>query len=250
MTIKRYYGWRPDLPDHRDRYFAPAPHLLAAVPDHIDLRHAMPGVFDQGAIGSCTANAIAAAMAFQHRVQALPDFMASRLFIYYEERRLEGSEAYDAGAFIRDGFKVISKVGACDEYLWPYDPGRFAERPPAAAYRDARQDLIVSYARVNQSANDFMATLAEGHAIVFGFTVYENIEEAAATGILIMPGKDQQVRGGHAVVMAGYDRPAGRVLVRNSWGSGFGQGGYFWMPFAYVTSGDLAADFWTVKVVR
>ena len=129
--MKPRYGWIPDLPDHRDRKFAlsaPVP-----IPPAVDLRPGCPPVYDQGQLGSCTGNAIAAALEFERIKQGLPDFMPSRLFIYYNERAMEGTVASDSGAQIRDGIKSVNTQGDCPETLWPYDPAssRLSRRSPA-----------------------------------------------------------------------------------------------------------------------
>ena len=118
-NLPRRFGWIPDRPDHRDfRYAAPGP-LLKALPRKVDLRKGCPAVYDQGQLGSCTANAIAAGIEFDRLKQDLRDFTPSRLFIYYNERAMEGSVESDAGASIRDGIKSVSKQGDCPESEWP-----------------------------------------------------------------------------------------------------------------------------------
>src|SRR6476646_3515572 len=129
------YGWRLDLPDARDHIYS-AP-LAKALPPAVDLRPNCPPVYDQGQLGSCTANAIAAAVEFDRKKQNLTDFAPSRLFIYYNERVMEGTVDYDAGAQIRDGIKSVAKIGAAPETDWPYDIAKFADKPPAKAYTDA-----------------------------------------------------------------------------------------------------------------
>jgi C1A family cysteine protease len=107
------YGWIPDLPDHRDHLFAAPSRVLSALPQSADLRSSCPGVYDQGQLGSCTANAIAAAIEFdQLRDQLVDVFVPSRLFIYYNERDMESTVASDSGAMIRDGVKSVATVGA------------------------------------------------------------------------------------------------------------------------------------------
>src|SRR5262249_21513787 len=119
--IKRY-GWVPDFPDHRDHLYAAPVVNLSALPAKIDLRPHCPPVYDQGQLGSCTGNAIAGAIHFdrvkQHKT---PDFVPSRLFIYYNEREMEGTVSSDAGAQIRDGIKSVSERGDCPETQWPYE---------------------------------------------------------------------------------------------------------------------------------
>ena len=131
------YGWIPDLPDFRDyRYAAPSP-AAAPLPPKVDLRTFCPPVYDQGELGSCTANAIGGAIEFDQMKQALPDvFVPSRLFIYYNERVIEGTVDDDAGAMIRDGIKSVARQGAPHETVWPYTIAKFRTKPSAPAATD------------------------------------------------------------------------------------------------------------------
>jgi len=245
------YGWIPDLPDHRDHiYGAPLP-VLAALPPSVDLRAACPKVYDQGQLGSCTANAIAAAFEFDLAKQALADFMPSRLFIYYNERRIEGTVDSDSGAMIRDGIKSVSKQGVCAEDTWPYDIAKFADEPGGQAYAQARGHRVLSYQRIPQVLNQMRGCLAHGYPFVFGFQVYESFEskEVAQTGVAPLPGTTEQALGGHAVLCVGYDDASARFLVRNSWGTGWGMDGYFTLPYTYLTERNLASDFWAIVKV-
>src|SRR5919199_2009735 len=126
--IKRY-GWTPDLPDGRDLVFAAPPAIVTALPVQVDLRPKCPPVYDQGQLGSCTANAIGAAYEFDVMKQGMPDFRPSRLFVYYNERVMEGTVDSDSGAMIRDGVKSIAAQGVCPENEWPYDIAKFTDRP-------------------------------------------------------------------------------------------------------------------------
>jgi C1A family cysteine protease len=249
--IKRY-GWVPDIPDHRDYlYAAPAPHL-AKLPPKVDLRAQCPPVYDQGQLGSCTGNAIAGAIQFDRRKQkAKPDFVPSRLFIYYNERVIEGTVVSDSGAQIRDGIKSVAKLGDCPESEWPYDIAKFAVKPGADCYRDAVAYKAVQYQRVAQSLSQMKGCLASGYPFVFGFSVYEGFESAqvAKTGTVNLPTASEKNLGGHAVLAVGYDDKQQRFIVRNSWGSGWGMKGYFTMPYAYLADENLAADFWTIRLV-
>src|SRR5258708_16242409 len=147
----KWYGWVPDLPDHRDRVFQAPLARIGPLPASVDLRSQCPPVWDQGAIGSCTANAIAAALEFDQMKQGLADvFNPSRLFIYYNERVMEGTVDEDAGAMIRDGIKSVSKMGAPHERLWPYDVTKFRTKPSKPAYADARKHAAVLYQRVTK----------------------------------------------------------------------------------------------------
>jgi C1A family cysteine protease len=251
QKIQRY-GWIPDLPDHRDHlYAAPAIHL-AKLPPKIDLRAKCPSVYDQGQLGSCTANAIGAAIQFDRMKQKLkPNFVPSRLFVYYNERVIEGTVGWDSGAQIRDGIKSVAKAGDCPENEWPYDISKFSLKPSAKCYGDALKYKAVAYQRVAQSPSQLKGCLASGYPIVFGFTVYDSFEGAAVakTGNMPMPGPSERVLGGHAVLAVGYDDAAQRFIVRNSWGKGWGMQGYFTMPYAYLSDSNLCADLWTIRLV-
>jgi C1A family cysteine protease len=247
------YGWIPDLPDGRDHlYSAPQPTLMA-LPPSADLRPQCPAVLDQGQLGSCTANAIANAHLFdQLKEQAATPFVPSRLFIYYNERVMEHSVGRDSGAMLRDGIKSIAQLGVCPEAAWPYVVARFAEAPPASCFQMALDHQAISYQRVLQNLTQMKGCLASGYPFVFGFSVYESFESerVAATGIVPLPGSEEAVVGGHAVIAVGYDDAQQRFTAMNSWGARWGLQGFFTIPYAYLTDPNLSADFWTVRVVE
>jgi C1A family cysteine protease len=255
MKISRY-GWIPDIPDHRDQlYAAPLVHLQK-LPAHVDLRpHCPHEVYDQGQLGSCTANAIAAAIEFDLKKEKDPQvFTPSRLFIYYNERAIEHTVGTDSGAQIRDGVKSVNKLGAPPETLWPYsdkNPGPFLEKPPAAVYAGGAKHKVTSYQRITRSLPQMKGCLASGYPFVLGFSVYESFEseEVAKTGDAPMPGSGEQLLGGHAVLAVGYDDKAQRFTLRNSWGPGWGKKGYFTLPYAYLLDSNLSDDFWTIRAV-
>jgi C1A family cysteine protease len=253
MITSRKYGWIRDLPDQRDRKFKFLRGALAAapVPPSVDLRGQCPPVYDQGDLGSCTANAIAGALQFDAARQGLPANTPSRLFIYYNERVLEGTVATDSGAQIRDGIKSVAQWGDCPETEWPYDVNQFAVEPPQSCYSDAAKHLAVLYESVDQDLDDLRGCLAAGFPFVFGFTVYQSFESEAVarTGVVPLPGWFERPLGGHAVMAVGYDDASSRFTVRNSWGPSWGDQGYFYFPYEYMT-GRLSSDFWTIRTVE
>jgi C1A family cysteine protease len=246
------FGWIPDLPDARDYMYSAPEEVLAALPKKVDLRSKMPKVYDQGHLGSCTANAIGAAFEFDQVQAGGADFMPSRLFIYYNERAIEGTVDSDSGAMIRDGIKSVAKLGVCDDVMWPYDITRFTEQPPRQAYRDASKHQATVYRRVLGALHQMQGCLASGYPFVFGFSVYESFmsNQVAKTGEVPLPPRGEKLIGGHAVVAVGYDDSIQRFIVRNSWGTQWGRRGYCTMPYAYLTDPQLASDFWAIYTVE
>jgi C1A family cysteine protease len=245
------YGWVPDLPDHRDQlYSAPVTALKTMLPA-MDLTSQCPPVYDQGQLGSCTANAIGAAFEFELLKQQLTDFMPARLFIYYNERAMEGTIASDSGAQIRDGIKSVAQQGVCPETMWPYVPAQFQTQPPQPCYDEALKHKVILYQRLVPTLNQLKGCVASGYPFVFGFTVYDSFESSAvaASGHAPMPASGEAVIGGHAVMGVGYDDSQQWFIVRNSWGTTWGLNGYFTLPYAYVTDPNLADDFWTIRLI-
>jgi len=244
------YGWTRDSLDNRDFKLSP-PAKVGVLPTHVDLSGFLAPPFDQGQLGSCTGNAIANAIVYEQNRQLIFRVIPSRLFIYYNERAMEGTTASDSGAQIRDGFKTIAAQGACPEDSWPYTESQFAVKPPDSCYASALRDLVSSYLSVAQTVDAMRACLASGFPFVFGFTVYESFEssQVAESGIVPMPAPGEPIVGGHAVLCVGYDDAAQQFIIRNSWGPDWGQAGNCRMPYAYLADASLCADFWTIRTL-
>jgi C1A family cysteine protease len=248
VAVARKYGWRRGLPDQRDLKFE-MPHLAAPLPSKVDLRGGCPEVYDQSELGSCTAQALGGCDHFNLLLKKVHGWSPSRLFIYYNERVLEGTVKEDSGAEIRNGIKAMARWGVCAEACCPYIISKFKNKPAAKCYTQALQNKIVEYRKLDNTQIDALkACLAEGRPFAFGFVVYESFEsdEVAQTGKMPIPQPHERPLGGHAVMCVGYDDEMECFIVRNSWGSGWGDKGYFYMPFSIMTSLQMCDDFWVI----
>ena len=215
----------------------------------LDLRCKCPTVYDQGNLGSCTANAIGFAYHFDELKQnSQSPFIPSRLFIYYNERNMEGHTSEDSGAEIHDGVQTINTIGVCQEEMWPYDINKFTEKPSDNCYEIAKNHQSVSYNALDQNIDQFKAAIISGFPVVFGFSVYESFESAdvTKTGKMPMPKEGEKILGGHAVALVGFDDINNVFIVRNSWGENWGDKGYFYMPYEFIKNSDYASDFWVI----
>ncbi len=246
----RAYGWVKDSNDARDHKYSAPYRAPIALPTNVDLRPHMPPVYDQSTLGSCTANAVAGALQFERIKRGLPDFIPSRLFLYWNTRAMEGTTDYDSGAMLRDAIKSLGDIGDLPESDWPYDINEFATKPPLRCYDVATLYSQVTYKRIDQDLDLMRQALAAGDPFVFGFTVYQAFESdiVAQTGDAMMPEPGENKLGGHAVLAAGYDDVKQRFIVRNSWGLSWGLNGYFTIPYSYLLDPMLASDFWTISV--
>jgi C1A family cysteine protease len=260
----RSYTRKKKTIDVRDHVYAG--HLMfgtAAVPPKVDLTPHLGPVFDQGDLGSCTANACAGALEYEENIQNNNDaaVQLSRLFLYWNERELEGDVDQDAGGEIRDVVKVAAQYGAPFETTWPYVTEQFTVKPSLEAYSEGLKHKAMQYQAVPQVLTAFKHVLASyNRPIIIGITVYDSFEsdEAMQTGVVPMPDVNtEECLGGHAVLVVGYDDSKQAFLVRNSWGEvyppawpGSSELGSFWLPYEYLLNADLADDFWCITQIN
>lgn len=253
---KKWYGWQPDLPNPQDKTLRLSTRVAVSLPQYVDLRNKLSKIpiINQGNLGSCTACAVSTAhMAAQIIEKKLLAIVPSKLFIYYNEREMEGSVSYDSGAQIRDGIKSVVKQGVCSEKDWPYNISRFKVKPTAIAYKNAQNYQGLQYERLdNRILDQLLTVLAQGYPFVFGFTVYESFESQAVakTGLYAPDSTKEEVLGGHAVTCFGYDQKDKTFLIRNSWGPNWGMAGYFRMKFSDMTNPNMCDDFWLLRTVE
>jgi C1A family cysteine protease len=253
-------GWRPDLPDHRDLYYHAVGHFFRESakprPPLVDLRHSghIPVIEDQGQLGSCTAFGTLAAFNYLNHLEFGEFTEPSHLFQYYNARLLEGTTSEDSGATIRDAVKAAVKFGEVPEATLPYNVAHYRSKPAQALYDNAQKHKVTQYLRVENDSRHGGLThlttcLAAGHPVIFGATLYESFENPGpdANAVIHMPPPGEGVLGGHCQLIVGYDMHRRLFLVRNSWGTGWADNGYEWMPFDYLLNTDLATDFWTLR---
>lgn len=248
---RRYhFGWKPDIPDHRDQKLKIAP--SRALPDSVNLRKYCSVVENQLSIGSCTAHAATSCVELLYnkkKAKSAPQL--SRLFVYYASRVwVSGWDPYDdSGAYNRDVVKALSRYGVCLEALWPYDAPEehYGIAPPEPAKAEAYQRKITGYFRCD-SLEAILGCLADGYPLLGGFSVPANMMTAtcARSGRVKFPSPTERILGGHAVMFMGYSKASELLTFQNSWGTGWGANGYGYLPFSFVEK-KLAADFWTIR---
>jgi C1A family cysteine protease len=237
----------------------------ASLPTSVSLVNWFSPVEDQGQLGSCTANAGVGMVEYFERRAFGKHTDASRLFLYKATRNLM-HETGDTGAFLRTTMGAMVLFGLPPEEYWPYVEADFDNEPTAFCYAFAQNYQAMSYYRLDPPGtkatdllNQIKVNLSVGLPSMFGFTVYSSIEQADASGGKIpYPTKGDKILGGHAIVVAGYDdkvkikntaagskETTGAFLIRNSWGTSWGDKGYGWLPYDYVLKG-LADDWWSL----
>ncbi len=223
------------------------------LPAFVDLRSHLTPVEDQGEVGSCTANALAGALEYLEKRTNGAEGRVSRLFIYWNERDVEGTAAQDHGAALSDGIKVLKTDGACSEDTWQYDKTMVFEQPAEAAYDEAKGHTIDEAHKVKVELHDMRHCLAEGYPFVFGLQVYDAFQQDGEknNGVIRTPDPaTHEHAGGHAMLCVGYSDKDQVFLVRNSWGPGWGVRGYCYIPYGYLANSDFCHDAWTIRVAH
>ena len=269
-------GWLPDYPDFRD-YTVDHPDIKSmlhkaglkssgkvSLPSVVDLRPWCSPIENQGALGSCTANAGVGIVEYFERRAYGKHIDAARLFLYKTTRNMLHWTG-DTGAFLRSTMGALVLFGVPPEEYWQYVVADFDKEPPAFCYAFAQNYQALRYYRLDPPTTPGDVVLARvktnlsaGLPSMFGFTVYNSYTQANTTGKIPYPTAGERIVGGHAIVAVGYDdnmkikntnagavETTGALLIRNSWGGGWGAAGYGWLPYEYVLK-RLATDWWSL----
>lgn len=269
-------GWLPDYPDFRDytveqkavkTMLTPTGVVKSnapSLPANVDLRAWCSPIEDQGSIGSCTAHAGVGMVEYFERRSFGKHIDASRLFLYKVTRNMLHWTG-DTGAFLRTTMGAMVLFGVPPEEYWPYKIADYEKEPTPFCYVYAQNYQAINYYRLDAPGvtkaallNRVKTNLAAGLPSMFGFTVYSSYTQSNSTGKIPYPTTGEKIIGGHAVMAVGYDdnlkiknthtgatETKGALLIRNSWGTGWGDSGYGWLPYDYIKSG-LAVDWWSL----
>ena len=249
--LKKGTGWKPQRPDFRDHVMKLERPGVEQFQD-TDFRPLFDPPLDQGNSNSCTAHGISSAIRYRRKVENLPDFQPSRLFIYWNERLQEGTQNQDDGGVIRDGIISVAKYGAPQEVLWPFDLSKITVEPDQFSFDAALGDLVAEYQSVPVTKEDVLTALSHNYPVVFGVTLYESFENdvTAQNGEVPMPSQNEKVIGGHCMLIVGAQISNAKFIVRNSWGTDWGDEGYCYIPFDYILNENLASDFWIIQTIK
>jgi C1A family cysteine protease len=244
-------GYLPDPEDSRDYQYSSGRFQKGKLPPKVDLREYMTEVEQQGELNSCTANAMAGAYEYLAMRELGESGQVSRLFVYYNARAINDRTDQDKGTYLRNCIKVLRKYGTCRESTWPYEPEKVFEEPHETAYEEASNYLLKEARRVNIDLFEMKHCLAEGYPFAFGMRLYSGFKKAGRNGGKVsLPDPDSEKSlGGHAMLCVGYSETDKVFLVRNSWGKEWGDEGYCYIPYDYMTNPEFTADCWMVVSV-
>lgn len=249
VNRRRQYklNWKPSPFDKRDYKFSERFTLPPTLPDKADINSLIPEVWDQGDRGSCVFHGTGMNVLYVSREQKR-EIDPSRLFLYYITREFEGSLNEDSGAYVRDAFKMLNKVGVCKESTWPYSKDMFM-KPSDIAYKEATQTLGIQYHKLNNtSISELQSCIALGKPFVMGFTVYKSFM-GNWKDTMPLPKKGEQMLGGHCVIAVAYDNSKQAFRMKNSWSKDWKDNGYFWMPYSFITNPNECDDFWVLEKI-
>jgi len=237
--LKLSFGWKPGAKTiEGEMYFSPIG--FGTLPEEFTLKDKFTQpIQTQSHIPSCVAHAISSLIYYRMTRES------SRLFTYYNARLIEGSIGKFVGTTIESGIQTLSKWGWCDEANWEYNTNKCNIAPSSSLYVEAEQNKIANAKRLPRDLDVLKTALCSGDPFCLGFLVFEEFEGAEENGVVKLPKDTTSPMGGHAVLAVGYSDSRQCILARNSFGPTWGDEGYLWIPYDYLTTEELSDDFWT-----
>lgn len=230
-----------------------------SLPSKVDLREYVKQIYNQGTIGSCVAHSMAASINIDSNIKdmsanklfnyATQDIAPSRLYIYWHARSVGSFPVtQDTGSTIHDGSMAMQKYRTCPESMWTYDVTKFTQQPDLDCYKVADSYPGIKIQQIDQDVDHIKQALNAKLPVAFGVVVHQSFmsADAARTGNIPIPGNNDQVMGGHAICMVGYDDSKKCFIFQNSWGPEWGDKGYGYIPYAYILNQQESGDFWTI----
>lgn len=219
---------------------------LSVIPDNkeiknemkkVDLRNKFPPAYDQGKIGSCSAFALCSIFDYD-----TINFKGSQLFLYYNEREMINETNEDNGAYLSDGIYSLKSNGICDEKYWKYEISNLFIKPSKEAYEKAKETYLIEAFNIKNDLSIIKNWLDNNEPIALAISIFSNFmaSKSKLTGKIGMPSTNDKLIGGHAVIICGYNDYSRELILRNSWGTYWGDNGYFYLPYEYLKyCGDL-----------
>jgi len=240
-------SWIPDKPDSRDLIYS-APEDAIDPPYSHDLRPVLPWAWSQGATSSCAGYAFAAAFSALCSKHSRPVYDPSKFYPYFFGRFIDGIHGVDKGSSIRSVIKAAARYGDCHDWQWPSDSSKICEMPSDEARDAGKKKKVLAYRRLRTSVSDVKRCVAEGRPVIFGTVLgKESIDDARRTGVYEIPRAGCNTSGRHAMVVVGYE--GDDLIIRNSWGSQWGDNGHCRTHASLLLLPWLTGDLWIIDSV-
>ena len=217
----------------------------------VDLRKYFTPVKDQGKIGACSAFALVSIFEFILKKNRQSDINLSEQFVYYNSRKSKGMSHSDSGSSITEILNSMKQQGVCLEHLFPYNPDNLVQEPPVEAYDDAQTRKIICAKNVKHNLHDIKSAVYEGYPVAITIKIFDSFQPWK--GFIRIP-SEQEIQNGkfgyHTMVICGYNDEARFFVVRNSWGSNFGEKGYCYIPYAYFENDSLSSSAFIITEIN
>jgi len=244
-----YYGMKWSPKDHRDVVYGVAAPQEVSLPVRTNNKALVDWeAYSQAKTSSCTSHAAVGLNRFVNKREGLPATLPSRLFHYWVERRYEGTLAKDEGATIRSSMRVLANIGVCPEEDFPFVKENLWNHPSDHCFKDAVQNMVKQYIRIDKTPYNLKQSLVDGYPFVFGMQIYSSFENdsVAKTGIVPYPVRSDKIVGGHAILCLDYDDEKDWYVIMNSWGKGWGDNGFCYIPQPVMHSA-LCDDCFSIR---